>query len=81
MTATILVVLCPNYPEECSQIAMLQRHLLWVKPNADTQLYGIVTKFKQKLIFDIPCFDESMNSELQMCQRIWAFEFGITIGF
>ena len=37
MTATILVVLCPNYPEECSQTAMLQRHLLWVKPNADTQ--------------------------------------------
>ena len=65
MTATILVVLCPNYPEECSQIAMLQRHLLW-----------IAAKFKQKIIFDIPCFDESMKSELQMCQkdmgiRVW----------
>ena len=37
MTATILFVICPNYSEECSKIAMLQRHLLWVKPNADTQ--------------------------------------------
>ena len=37
MTATILVVICPNYSEKCSQIAMLQRQLLWVKPSVDTQ--------------------------------------------
>ena len=41
-----------------------------------TKLYGIAAKFKQKIIFDIPCFDESMKSELQMCQkdmgiRVW----------
>lgn len=36
MAATILVVICPNYSEECSQTAILQRHLLWVKANADT---------------------------------------------
>ena len=37
-------------------------------------LYGIAPEFKQKLIFDINpspfysvTFDESMNSELQMC--------------
>ena len=50
MTATILVVLCPNYPEECSQIAMLQRHLLWVKPNADTQsCTGLQPNLNKKL--------------------------------
>lgn len=36
MTATILVI-CPNYSEECSQTVILQRHLLWIKANADTQ--------------------------------------------
>ena len=39
-----------------------------------TMLYGIAPKFIQKLIFDINSspfysyFDESMNSELQICQ-------------
>ena len=48
-----------------------------------TMLYGIAPEWKQKLIFDINSspfysvmFDESMNSELQMCQmdvgiRFW----------
>ena len=76
MTATILVVLCPNYPEECSQIVMLQRLTLGKAKCRYTKLYGIAAKFKQKIIFDIPCFDESMKSELQMCQkdmgiRVW----------
>ena len=68
---------------------MLQCHLLWVKPNADTQCYGIAPEFKQKLIFDINSspfysvtFDESMNSELQNYQmdvstRFWNSDWGL----
>ena len=76
MTATILVVICPNYLKEFSQIVILQRHLLWVKTKCNyTLLYGITPEFKQKLIFDINSspfysvtFDKSMNSEFQMYQ-------------
>ena len=45
-------------------------------------LYGIAPEFKQKLIFDINSspfysvtFDESMNSELQMCQMNVGIQF------
>ena len=47
-----------------------------------TMLYGIAPKFKRELIFDITSspfysvtFDESMNSELQMCQMDVGIQF------
>ena len=52
MAAMILVAICPNYSEECSQIALLQRHLLWVKPNVDTQCcLGLHPNLNKNLFF------------------------------
>ena len=50
MTASIPIVICPNYLEECSQIVILQMHLLWVKPNADPQCcMGLHLTFNKNL--------------------------------
>ena len=45
-------VICSNYLEERSQIAMLQGYLLWVKPNEDTHCFtGLHTNLKTKTYF------------------------------
>ena len=77
MTATIFAVVCPNYVEECSQIVfpdVAKAFTLGKTKCRYTMLYGIAPEIKGKLIFDVNSspfyfvtFDESMNSEPQMC--------------
>ena len=82
MKVTISVPISRRFSKECFLIVKLLQGSHWIKQRVDTMFYMVATEFKRVLLYDVKSlpfftvsFDESLNTDIQICQMDVAVRF------
>ena len=82
MKVTISVAISRRFSKECFLIVKLLQGSHWIKQRVDTMFYMVAPEFKRVLLYDVKSlpfftvsFDESLNTDIQICQMDVAVRF------